>query len=139
MGVMVPLKILIENHFQDIVVIYKEFKVVPVPLHPTRLKERGFDQAYIVAREVARFLNIVLEEGVLIRIKKTSTQTEMNQKERLDNVKNAFEVMMPEKVSGQNVLLVDDVFTTGATLNEATRVLKKAGALTIHVFTLARA
>jgi len=118
---------------------YQGYAVTSVPLHVNKLKARGFDQSYLLAHGIAEILALPLLVRPVTRIRETIPQARKNRAERLKNVKGAFEVTVPEEVRHQNILLVDDVFTTGSTVNEVTRVLKKAGAGTVQVFTLARA
>jgi ComF family protein len=116
------------------------FYVVPVPLFFRRMKERTFDQSFLIAREVAMTLNLPLANGLLRRVRDTESQAKMKTKaERAKNIKGAFTVDRPDRVDGMNILLIDDVMTTGATGNEAAKMLKQSGAGQIHVFTLARA
>lgn len=115
------------------------FHVVPVPLFFKRMKERTFDQSFLIAREVARTLSLPLANGLLRRVRDTESQAKKTKVERAKNIKGAFAVDRPDRVAGMNILLVDDVMTTGATVNEAAKMLKRAGAGQIHVFTLARA
>lgn len=119
--------------------LYDGFYVVHVPLHRSKLKQRGFDQSFLLAREVARILNRPLLDQAVSRIRDTESQARKNRKERIENVRGAFQVIRPEEVAGRNLLLVDDVFTTGSTVDEVTRVLKKSRAKAVHVYTLARA
>jgi ComF family protein len=109
--------------------------MAPVPLHPGRLKQRGFNQALLLAQA---FAEVHLERELLTRVRPTPPQTGLNPKERRDNVKGAFAVPRPDLVKGKKVLLVDDVFTTGATVRECARVLRKAGAQRVDVLTVAR-
>jgi len=109
--------------------------IAPVPLHPRRLKQRGFNQSLLLAQA---FPGVRLERELLTRVRHTPPQTGLNPKERRDNVKGAFTVPRPDLVKGKNVLLVDDVFTTGATVRECARVLRKAGAQQVDVLTVAR-
>ena len=118
---------------------YEGVAVVSVPLHVKKLKARGFDQAFVLAHAIADILEAPLLVRPLKRIRETHPQARKNREERLKNVKGAFEVVHPEAVFKKNILLVDDVFTTGSTVNEVTRVLKKAKAGRVEVFTLARA
>ncbi len=115
------------------------FYVVPVPLFIRRLKERTFDQSFLIAREVARILHLPLANGLLRRVRDTESQAQKTKAERAKNIKGAFAVDRPDRVWEMNILLVDDVMTTGATVNEAAKILKRSGAGQIHVFTLARA
>lgn len=113
--------------------------IVPVPLHRRRLRWRGFNQAALLADAVARRLGGRLEVGVLARIRPTPPQTAQDLESRTRNVRGAFAVRQPARVKDQRLLLVDDVFTTGATVNECARVLRAAGARSVDVLTLARA
>ncbi len=138
MGVLSEINFLLEKYFSEHPDFCQGFTVSPVPLHFNRMKERGFDQAFLIARQAARILKLPLEGGLLKRVKATRPQVNITRKERARNVKGAFEVSRPELVAGKNILLVDDVFTTGATVNEATKVLKKEGVGEVHVFTVGR-
>jgi len=112
--------------------------VIPVPLHRTRLRWRGFNQAALLGAALARRLNCSLDVVTLARVRATAPQTERDRAQRTRNVRDAFAVRRPSRVAGQRVLLVDDVMTTGATADECARVLRAAGALRIDVLTLAR-
>jgi ComF family protein len=109
--------------------------IVPVPLHPKRLKQRGFNQALLLAKA---FPQIPMGREAVVRVRHTAPQVELKPKERRDNVKGAFAVPDPALVQGKNVLLLDDVYTTGATVRECARVLLKAGACRVDVLTVAR-
>jgi ComF family protein len=118
---------------------YTSFYIVPIPLHKDKLRERGFDQSYLIARHVAGQLQLPFWDTLLMRIKATESQARKKKNERLENVRGAFSLTRPEDARGKDILLIDDVFTTGATANEAAKVFKRAGAEKVHVFTLARA
>ena len=107
----------------------------PVPLHPSRLKQRGFNQALLLAQA---FPEVPLERELLIRRRHTLPQAGLTPRERQDNVKGAFAVSQPAMVKGKNILLIDDVFTTGATVRECARVLRRTGARQVNVLTVAR-
>jgi ComF family protein len=113
--------------------------VIPVPLHRTRLRWRGFNQAALLGAALARQLDCPLDVATLARIRSTASQTERDRAQRARNVRDAFAVRRPSRVAGRRVLLVDDVMTTGATADECARVLRAAGARRIDVLTLARA
>lgn len=112
--------------------------VVPVPLHPARKRERGFNQAALLASAFARRAGLPLEEKTLIRQKDTSPQVDLNAQERKENVHNAFRCL-DGSVEGKSVLLIDDVCTTGATLEACAVALKEGGAHQVQALTLARA
>src|SRR6059036_2061952 len=112
--------------------------IVPVPLHATRQRERGFNQASLLATLLSAQTSIPAKP-VLERIRYTTTQTALDRSERMENLHNAFRLRKNADVRGLRVLLIDDVLTTGSTLNECARVLKRAGALSVHAATAARA
>ncbi|MGH7774426.1 MAG: ComF family protein [Candidatus Binatia bacterium] len=112
--------------------------VVPVPLHPRRLRWRGFNQAVILAREVSRLWHLPMDPFILLRSRETLPQTQLPEEERRKNVRRAFSLNPARSVEGKTLLLVDDVYTSGATVNECSRTLMRAGAKEIHVLTLAR-
>jgi ComF family protein len=115
-------------------------RVVPVPLHPKRLKTRGFNQAAIVAQTVSKALKLPLDEVSLVRVSATGKyRAGLDRKGRQDTVAGAFEVSHRRLVAGENILLVDDVFTTGATVSSCAEVLLGAGARQVFVLTVARA
>lgn len=138
-GALEEIRLLLETCFNEMDERWSGFTVVPVPLHVDKLREREFDQACLLAREVAKILQLPIVPGVLKRIRSTPTQTRMTRTERIENVRGAFEVQKPEAARDVSILLVDDVMTTGATLNEVARVLRRAGAARVEALTLARA
>ena len=112
--------------------------LVPVPLHPARLAERGFNQAELLAAPCAARWRVPLLPHALIRLRATRPQTDLDPAARRANVRDAFRVRRPPAVEGRRVLLVDDVLTTGATVGAAARALRAAGAAAVGVLTLAR-
>jgi ComF family protein len=110
--------------------------IIPMPLHPTRLKERGFNQSLLLADKIARELNIKLLPNACQRVLDTPSQSSLKWKERDKNVRNAFRCEVD--LTGKSVVLVDDVMTTGASLNALAKVIKKAGAAEIHTWIVAR-
>ena len=111
--------------------------IIPVPLHNARLRERGFNQAQILAQMIAEEFNIPQTLNNLKRFRLTKNQAALNQKERWTNIQGAFTIKCSGALNKKNILLVDDLFTTGATSSEAARVLKQAGASKVSVLTLA--
>jgi ComF family protein len=112
--------------------------VVPVPLHPRRLWWRGFNQAALLAMTISRRLEKPLEVEALRRSRMTTPQTSQDHDARRRNVRRAFAVTRPARIKGRRILLIDDVMTTGATVDECARVLMVAGAARVDVLTLAR-
>lgn len=113
--------------------------IVPVPLHPARLKVRGFNQASVIGSGVSRSLGLPINDVSMIRTSHSEKyRAGLDVKGRSDTVARAFEVVRPRLVRGERILLVDDVFTTGATADACASVLMEAGAEVVNVLTLAR-
>lgn len=112
--------------------------IVAIPLHPVRKRERGYNQSEVIAKRLAKHLNKQYLTCVS-RKRYTKSQTKLERTERLSNLSKAFVVHKPQKVSGKNIILVDDVFTTGSTLNEVSRALYAAGATKVVGYTATRA
>ena len=102
--------------------------LIPVPLHPTRKRERGFNQSGEIARHFSRIVGIPVAQHWLLRTRPTKVQAGLTRRERRHNVSGAFAMSKQADVDGKTVLVIDDVFTTGATLNECARILRQSGA-----------
>ena len=113
--------------------------IIPVPLHPKRLRWRGFNQAVLLGRQLSRSYGIPIDPFILRRIKETPPQTQLNEEERRRNVRGAFALAPGRSLERKKVLLVDDVYTSGATVNECSRTLMRSGANRVFVVTLAHA
>lgn len=114
--------------------------VVPIPLHPARLRERGFNQAELIARVVADALHVPIRTDILKRTRRTHAQAELKDwQARADNLTNAFAVPPGMLLENKNIILVDDVYTSGATMHDAARALRAAGARKIIAFVIAKA
>ena len=111
---------------------------MPVPLHPRRLRTRGYNQAALLSKFLGSRAGIPVAYELLTRARETRPQTRLSREQRLANVRGAFLVADAEAVSGRRILLVDDVFTTGTTLDECALALKRAGAARIAALTVAR-
>ena len=111
--------------------------LVPVPLHPRRLRQRGFNQAALLAYRLGRRTGLPFHPDALTRVRWTPPQVTLERETRLRNLRGAFALAVPEAVAERRVGLVDDVYTTGATVRECARVLKQGGARTVTVLTLA--
>ena len=111
--------------------------IIPIPLHPVRRRERGFNQAELLSEQLATHLKVPMRP-LLRRTRYTNPQTKRDRKERLENLVNAFALTKGASVTGLTVLLVDDVFTTGSTLEECSKLLKHEGAKHIFCATVAR-
>jgi len=121
--------------------------IVPVPLHKERFKQRGFNQAFLLIKKWDKISGdlfpeirpLRIKEHILRRKRKTQSQTSLSKKSRIINIKNAFELIDPDYIKEKTILIVDDVYTTGATVNECAKVLIAGGAEGVHILTLARA
>ncbi|QSZ27961.1 ComF family protein [Aceticella autotrophica] len=110
--------------------------IIPVPLHKSKLNERGFNQSELIARNISYKLNVGMSKA-LRRLRDTPTQTVLNREYRINNVKDAFKALYFDAIKGKNILLIDDILTTGATLDECAKVLKDAGATKVYTATIA--
>lgn len=139
-----PLASLIIQHFQ--LIDYRPpffrdktgFILVPVPLHKKRRRWRGFNQAEEISRQISLFFKIPLISDVLLKIKETRPQMELSGKEREENIQEVFVCENRDLIKEKKILLVDDVFTTGSTMEECARVLKKSGAKEVWGVAVAR-
>lgn len=113
--------------------------IIPVPLHKKRLRMRGYNQSAVLAQEVASYLDLPVVTDALIRVKHTNMQKHMTAAERAANIQGAFAVANATKITGQDILLLDDVYTSGATTAECTKVLKAHGAKSVTILTIASA
>jgi len=133
-----PLGTLFSSFAREWIPNPKDFLTIPVPLHRRRLRERGFNQSLSLAKVLSSELGTPLDYLTLVRKRYTRSQTGLGKEERRKNVKDAFSVIYPNIIEDENIVLVDDVFTTGYTLNECARTLKRSGAITVICLTLAR-
>ncbi len=132
-----PLGLLAAPHLDHFVAGFGADLILPVPLHVKRLRQRGFNQALLVAEIFSRRWGIPLSRTDLRRTRWTEPQVTLSAAERAENVRGAFSLAKPAELAGKRVLLVDDVYTTGSTVKECSRVLREGGAVTA-VLTLAR-
>jgi ComF family protein len=110
--------------------------LIPIPLHPHRLKQRGYNQSFELAKSLSKYLTIPVSNNYLERIINTQSQSSMPFKQRKKNIQHAFRAT--DKQPPQHIALIDDVLTTGHTANAAAKTLKKVGVITIEVWTIAR-
>ncbi|NKB81566.1 MAG: ComF family protein [Nitrospirales bacterium] len=112
--------------------------IIPIPLHPHRLREREYNQSLLLADPISRHLKTPVLCHTLVRTRPTPPQTTLSRSTRLKNLRHAFHINYPSRIDGQRILLIDDVLTTGTTVNECAKVLRKFGAADVYVSTLAR-
>ena len=113
--------------------------IIPIPLHPSRIKFRGYNQCDAIARGMASVLQIPIVNGVLTRSVATQSQTKKNRFQRFENMNSVFSLAQASAIKGKNILLLDDVLTTGATLISASQVLQQAGSNKLFVGAIAKA
>lgn len=109
--------------------------ITPIPLHPVRLRERGYNQSALLSLALSRHYGILHTENLVVRQKMTHTQTELGAKQRWTNMEGAFRIKNSTDVEDRSILLIDDLYTTGATVHSAAQALKTAGAARVGVLT----
>ena len=132
---------LIITHFRSLNKSEKDFDgkiLIPVPLGQRKIKNRGFNQSEEIAKKLSEKLKLPLFSDCLTKIKENTSQAELSKEKRMENIKGVFEVKNKEKIRDKKILLIDDVYTTGATLEEAARILKEAGAKEVFGVVVAR-
>ncbi len=144
---------LLKYKFRDYSYLYKFFSeiiinncnlknnydiILPVPIHRKRKQKRGYNQSELIAKEVAKNTNIEYSNKVLIKIVDTVPQSTLNQSQRMENVLGIYEVINSQNINQKRILLIDDIYTTGSTVNECSKILKQNGARTIDVLTIAK-
>ena len=149
-------KLLIDYKFSDKSYLYKTFCeiikndkktldfiksydiIIPVPIHKKRMKTRGYNQSELIARELAKICGNKMYTDVLIKIKSNKAQSTLNKEERENNAKNVYKLCKLEKINNKKVLILDDIYTTGATVKECALELSKATVKEIGIFTVAK-
>ncbi len=113
--------------------------IIPVPIHKYKEKNRGYNQSELIAKQISKSLkNVKLEKNIIKKIVNNKQQSTLNLKDRKENVKNVYKVLDNKKIIGKNIILFDDVYTTGSTINECDKVLKQAGAKKVAAVTIAK-
>ncbi|MCK5236976.1 MAG: ComF family protein [Deltaproteobacteria bacterium] len=133
-----PLALLTQSLVSSLANASADVIIMPVPLHKRRLKKRGFNQSLMLARRLSKSLSLSLDYKTLMRVRDTTPQVELTPKERVENVKNAFGVTNAAAIKDKKIIIIDDVYTTGATLSESAKELMSAGASDVIAVTVAR-
>lgn len=125
---------------RDLVDFCKKYNmIIPVPLDKKRMRNRGYNQTYLIAKQLSNLLNIIIHNQVLYKAKNIKPQSTMNCKqERIDNIKGVFQIKKHEIINGKAVIIFDDIFTTGSTANECAKILKENGAKKVGIITIAK-
>ncbi len=147
---------ILQYKFEDKAYIYKTFAkivlknkkvcgllkkydiIIPVPIHKKRKLQRGYNQTQLIAKEISKNIDIKLCNNVLVKNKNTIAQSKLNKNKRKQNIKGAFKALNVQNIQGKSVLLFDDIYTTGSTANECSKILKEAGAKIVGVLTIAK-
>ena len=126
-----------KNFFEN---LEKYDTIIPVPISNKRLKSRGYNQSLLLAKEISRntSFNLKLQEDCLFKVKDITEQSKLNKEERAKNIQGVYKLFNEESLYNKKILLVDDIFTTGSTVNECSKVLRKANPKTIGIFTIAK-
>lgn len=111
--------------------------IIPIPISSSRKRERGYNQSELLARKISKMANIHIETQVLKKAKNNQPQSSLNKEQRRENVKNVYKVQNEVKIQNKEILLLDDIYTTGSTANECARMLKQAGCQTVGILTIA--
>jgi len=130
-------KKIIQFYSLEILDLWKIDIIIPVPLHKVKERERGYNQSFYIAKGISENNNLIIDKTSLQRVYYTTTQTKLNLLQRKSNIKNAFLVKDNNNIANKNILLVDDVVTTGSTINECARVLLENGAQKVYVSSIA--
>ena len=112
--------------------------IIPVPIHKKRYKERGYNQTELIAYRIAKKLGISINTDILLKEKNNKPQSELTKKERAQNIQNVYRTQNEQKINNKAILIIDDIYTTGNTLNECSKMIKQAGAKEIAVLTIAK-
>ena len=131
-------KIFIKKN-QKICLFLKKYDIIiPIPISKKRMKQRGYNQSALIARKISKEFNIKYYEDCLLKDKHTEAQSSLSKEERTKNVENVYSVKNQEKIINKKILLIDDIYTTGNTVNECSKILKQAGAYKIGILTIAK-
>ena len=118
--------------------IWQNSILIPIPLDKIKLKQRGYNQSEELAKNLAKALNTPITSNVLVKIQSTKSQMELSKSGREKNLADAFSIKNPKQIQGKKVFLIDDVYTTGSTMAECAKILKKSGVKTVWGISLAR-
>ena len=129
----------LQNHEKMSRLLEKYDIIIPVPMYSKKEKLRGYNQTALIAKEIAKaYQNLIYDGKSLQKIKDTKMQSSLNKKQRKNNIKNAYNLINQQKIKDKKIVLLDDIYTTGATANECSKMLKQAGAKEILVVTIAK-
>ena len=128
----------LKNNEKICVQIKKYDIIMPIPISKKRFKQRGYNQSGLFAKKIADMLQIEFAENILIKKKDNKPQSTLSQEQRIQNIQDVYKIKNKEKVYDKKILLVDDIFTTGSTANECSKMLKQARTKEVGIFTIAK-
>ena len=131
-------KNIILNHKNAFQIIKRYDIIIPVPISKKRLKERGYNQSELIAKQIAKVTEMQLEKRCLYKNKNIIAQSSLSKEQREENIKGVYSIKNKEKIQNKNVLLFDDIYTTGSTVNECCKIIKEANPKKIGVMTIAK-
>ena len=118
---------------------FKDYDIIiPVPIHKKKKRARGYNQTELIAKKLSKYFNTKIDTNILIKQKNTPMQSSLGKKDRIKNVQDVYKVLNGEKIIGKNVLILDDIYTTGATVKECRKMLQLAGARKIGIIIIAK-
>ena len=112
--------------------------IIPVPISKKRMKERGYNQSTLIAKELSKKIKIDLEINCIIKVKNVKEQSKLNKEQREKNIQNVYELKNKQKIINKKILLIDDIYTTGSTVNECSKILGQGKTAQIDVLVVAR-
>ncbi len=126
-------------HQKEACTFLKQYDMIlPIPIHAKRKRERGYNQSELVAKEVAKALNIQIQNDILLKQKNTKPQSSLKREDRLKNVQGVYKIKNRNKIQEKSIVIFDDIYTTGATTKQCRKMLKEAGAKRVGIFTIAK-
>ncbi len=149
-------KLILNYKFQDKTYLYKTFVkfllknkkiveniktydiIIPVPLSTKRQKQRGYNQSLLIAKEIGKTLKIKVEKNILIKTKNILPQSTLNKEQRITNVQGTYKMQNANKIANKKILIIDDIYTTGSTVNECSKILSQAKVQNIGILTIAK-
>lgn len=130
-------KIIIKN--QKICGILKKYDIIiPIPIHKKRKKQRGYNQSELIAKEIAKNINLEYKNDIIDKTKNNLQQSSLTKEQRKQNVKNVYKIKNKEKIQNKKIIIIDDIYTTGNTVNAISKILKENGAKEITILTIAK-
>ena len=129
---------ILKNHKKMCSKIKKYDIIIPVPISKKRQKSRGYNQSALFAKEISKILSVKYDENILIKVKDNIAQSQLSKEDRIINIKNVYHIKNKEKIIDKKILILDDIYTTGSTVNECSRILKDNSAKNVGILVIAK-